>query len=203
VRRPVAALLVLSVLTAGCASTTGDRHPPPIRATDFRPTEIRRPAVLIRLRLAELHLTERQAKTVPGDYEGALLEGFNTRAVLVKDTRVVSDRDPVIDTPSALARAREVAADTLVVVDAEAQRQTIVVCEDTPRPRRGQATVLRQRVEVVRVSDGATRLRIVDSPSLDVPMIDVDCDTGRARDREINEMLSDGTERLLERLLGR
>jgi hypothetical protein len=63
--------------------------------------------------------------------------------------------------------------------------------------------VLRQRVEVVRVSDGATRLRIVDSPSLDVPMIDVDCDTGRARDREINEMLSDGTERLLERLLGR
>jgi hypothetical protein len=197
---PVPLPLVLGalLLAAGCASITGNREAPPARAADFTPAEIRETAVLIRLSLA--NVADRQRASVAADYEGALLEALNGRAVIVRDTRVLGDRERATDTTAALTRARDLGAGALIVVDARMTSRRISVCEASERPRRIESAVLAQRVEVLRAADGATRLRIVDG--LDVPGVQVDCDAGRARRRTMQETFTDAAETIVRGLLG-
>jgi hypothetical protein len=195
---PLPLVLAVLLLGAGCASITGGREIVPVRAADFTPAEIRQTAVLIRLGLGGL--PDRQRGSVAADYEGALLEALNARAVIVKDTRVLGERDRAADTTAALARARELDAGALIVVDARLTSRRLSVCEDSERPRRIESAVLAQRVEVVRAGDGATRLLLVEG--LDVPVVQVDCDAGRARRRTMQETFSEAAERIVRGLLG-
>src|SRR5437899_12203011 len=98
-----AALAVLGLAAAACASARGV-EPVPIRAADFRPAQIRQPAFLVRLTFAGHSDREREA--LPVEYEGALLEGLNARAVLARDVQVVAGRNAKLDARAALARAR-------------------------------------------------------------------------------------------------
>jgi len=195
---PLPLVLTALLFAAGCASITGDRETVPVRAADFTPAEIRQTTVLIRLGLP--NLDDRRRSSFTADYEGALLDALNARAVIVKDTRVLGERDRATDTTAALARARDLDAGALIVVDARMTSRRLSVCEDSERPRRIESAVLAQRVEVLRAGDGATRLRIVEG--LDVPVVQVDCEAGRARRRTMPETFSEAAERIVRGLLG-
>src|SRR3989442_1180446 len=80
-RRPALALLTLAA--AACVSPSGVERVP-IRAADFRPAEVRQPAVVVRVTFAGA-LSDREREALPAGDEGALLEGLNARAVLAKD----------------------------------------------------------------------------------------------------------------------
>src|SRR5437870_8830143 len=80
-----AALAVLGLAAAACASARGV-EPVPIRAADFRPAQIRQPAFVVRLAFAGQR-SDREREALPVEYEGALLEGLNARAVLAKDVQ--------------------------------------------------------------------------------------------------------------------
>lgn len=188
-------------LATGCATgPESPGEPPPLVASDFRPTQIRQPALFVAVTLKG-DWAEREKTAWPQDYEGLLLEGFNARAVLVKDVRSGA-AGSTLDRRVALARAREVGADHAILVDARAVSETVTVCQEAGRPRRGQALVWRQTVEVLRASDGATRLAAGGGPALMVTDADVDCRTGQARRREPAAVMRDAVERLLSRLLG-
>lgn len=199
VRRNLVA--VAALLAAGCAPLGSG--PAPTRAPDFKPSEIRQPAVLVRVSVSPGQFDEREVPTVAGDYEGALLEGFNARAVLVRDVRRAGDGGPRFESGAALARAREVGADHAILVDVRVGREIVVVCRETRRPLRGPATVWSQDIEVLRARDGATRLRLVDDPALAVNDVEIDCDDPKsARRRPPLETLTRAVDRLLTRLLG-
>ena len=194
---PLPLALVALLFVAGCVSMTGDRDVMPARAPDFTPAEIRQTTLLIRLSLTTL--ADRRRQSVAADYEGALLDALNERAVIVKDARVLADHERPPDTAAALAQARGLDADALIVVDVLLTSRRIAVCEDT-RPRRIEIPLLAQKVEVLRTRDGATRLRIVDG--LEAPMVEVDCDTGRARRRTVEEVVGTAAEKVVQGLLG-
>src|SRR5690348_16795915 len=116
------------VLLAACATPAPRRLP----ATDtaggsFRASELREPAVLVRVEVERGNFTERERAELPREYEGALLEGLNARAILTKDVRIVSARER-LDPKPGLARAREIGADHILVVDARVSRGETVAC---------------------------------------------------------------------------
>ncbi|MGH7354426.1 MAG: hypothetical protein ACRELS_07635 [Candidatus Rokuibacteriota bacterium] len=190
----------VATLGAGCAGRGGETAGPPTRiATDFNPAQIRASALFVRVAL-EGAWTERDKTTLTHDYEGLLLEGFNARAVLVKD--VESGGAKSLDRGAALTRARAIGADHAILVDARAAREMVTVCQETGRQRRGQALVWRQNVEVLRASDGAARVQMTDSPALTATDAEVDCQTGRARRQDTSDVIRAAVEKLLSRLLG-
>lgn len=174
-----------------------------MRASDFRPAQIRQPVIVVRLVLGQTDLGERERAALPGEYEGALLEGLNGKAVLARDVRILGAPDAKLDERAALARAREVGADHAILVEVRVARQVATACEETKRPRRGQATVWQQDVAVLRVSDGAARLRMIGSPGLTAMDVEIDCDTPKSsRRRQPAETIADAVERLLTRVFG-
>lgn len=196
----MARLVVLTVLLAACAPF--DTGPLPTRAVDFKSSEIRQPAVYVRLSFGAGEWDARERAALPGQYEGALLEGLNAKAVLAKDVQVVPERDTGFDGRSALTRARALGADHAILVDVQVTQGVATFCAETRRPLRGPAMVLQQEVEVLRASDGAARLRVV-RPALAVANVEIDCDKPReARMLTAEETLGAAVDKLLVRVFG-
>jgi hypothetical protein len=196
----VTPLLALAVIGAACAPF--DTGPLPTRAVDYKASEIRRPAVYVRVSFGSGAWDARERASLPARYEGALLEGLNTKAVLARDVQLVPERDAKFDAGAALARARAIGADHAILIDVRISQGMTTFCGETRRPFRGPAMVLEQEVEVLRASDGATRLRVV-RPALAVPNVEIDCDNPReARRRTAEETLGAAVDRLLVRVFG-
>src|SRR2546425_11213515 len=155
-RRPALALLPRAA--AACVSPrAGERVP--VRAADFGPAEARQPAVVVRVTFAG-GLSDREREALPAEYEGALLEGLNARAVLAKDVQVLAGGDAKLDAHAALERARTLGADHAIVVDVRVATGEMIFCRESRRPFQAPATVWSQSVQVLRSSDGAARLAI-------------------------------------------
>src|SRR5437899_2862607 len=148
-----AALAVLGLAAAACASARGV-EPVPIRAADFRPAQIRQPAFLVRLTFAGQR-SDREREALPVEYEGALLEGLNARAVLARDVQVVAGRNAKLDARAALERARALGADHAIVVDVRVSADEPIFCRGSRRPFRAPATVWSQSVQVLRTTGGS------------------------------------------------
>ena len=190
-------LALLVVLLAACAPTAERAVPP--AALDFKPAELRQPALMLRVTFGPGNFSPSDRAALATSYEGTLLDGLNARALLARDvTRV---QDGKLDAKAALARAREVGADHAVLVDVRVEQSAAVFCRDSRRAFRAAATVWSQSLEVLRASDGARRLA-VDPEALAVTDIDADCDDPRAsRRRTGDETVGEAVNRLLTRLL--
>lgn len=173
----------------------------PTQAVDFKPTEIRQPVIFVRVTLAPNQFGERERGTLASEYEGALLDGLNERAVLPKDVRLATEG--TFDVRAALARAREVGADHAILVEVRVTRGEALFCRGTGRPLRGLATIWTQEVQVLRTSDGAARLTLARGPALAVTDVNVDCDDPKASERRSPaETATEAVRKLLARLFG-
>lgn len=196
---PAWVLAALLTLAAGCASP--GVGPGPMRAPDFRPTQIRHPAVVVRIALGPGVLDEQDRPALVRAYEAVLLDEFNARAVLLRDLRI--ETAGPLDAPAALARARAAGADHAILIDVRVERRDLTFCRGARRPFRATVTLWSQRVEVLRARDGARRLAAGDGDTLAVIDLLADCDDPRAsRRRTREETLGEAVSRLLTRLLG-
>src|SRR5205814_10560128 len=105
--RRAVALAALALVGAACAS--GADGPSgrggPVRVADFKPEQIRHPVFFVRFEFAsDFDAKERQAEIA--DYEGALLDGLNSRAVLPQAVVVLRERDAQPGAAAALWTAR-------------------------------------------------------------------------------------------------
>src|SRR5205823_8549892 len=122
------ALALLGLAATACVSP-GGVEPGPIRAADFRPTQVRQPAVVVRLAFAG-QLSEREREALPAEYEGALLEGLNTRAVLAKDVEILAQGDAQLDEHAALPRPPPLSALHTLVLDVRVAPGAPRFCRD-------------------------------------------------------------------------
>lgn len=195
------ALAASILLAAGCASMRTS-EPAPRSAGDFKPQQVRRPAIFVSFGLSAAFSKEEE-QSMPAEYEGALLEGLNARAVLATHARVLGKGDPKLDGPAALARARELGADHAVLVVVRGSRHEPSFCRETRRPFRAPATTWAQTVEVLRTSDGAERLTVPAFAGLEVNDLEPDCANPRAsRRRPPSEALAEAVTKLLDRVVG-
>ena len=192
----------LALLLAACAPAAQAPAVVPLRATDFRSSEIRQPVIFVQFTFGAGQYDDKERRTMPEEYEGALLEGLNARAVLTKEVRVATaGRDATLD--ATLARARELGADHAIFVEVRILRGAAAFCREGRRPGfQAQATLWGQRAEVVRTSDGAARLR-TPGPSVAVYDFDADCDNPKdSRRRSPAEAAAESVNRLLTRIFG-
>ena len=195
------ALALLGLAAAACAAP-GGVDLVPTRATDFRPAQIRQPAVVVRLAYAG-QLSDRERQAFPAEYEGALLEGLNARAVLAKDVQVLTGPGATLDARQALERARGLGADHAILVDVRVATGEALFCRERRRPFRAPATSWSQSVRVLRASDGAARLTIPEDAGLTVTDLDADCDNPRdSRRLPAGEAVASAVARLLTRVVG-
>jgi len=197
-----AAALCLGLLAAACAAPS-ETAPAPARASDFRPEQVRQPLVLVRLTLGPGEWEDRDRVTLPSEYQGVLLEALNARAVLAKEVQVRGEREGTLEARAALARARDLGADHVVLVEVRVSRTQQVFCRDGRRPFRATATLWAQSAEVMRARDGAARLVVTKDSSLDVLDVQVDCENPReSRQRSPSETIEAAVRRLLGRVVG-
>ena len=194
-----AATLLLALLTVGCTSGGGSAPDAatPARTSDYRSSQLRQTALTLRVAIdPSAAVSDAERLSLPGRYEHALVEGLNERALVVLDVRLRTGPE---STAAAAARATEVGADHAIVVEVRIEPDLVRVCEDTGRSLRGRATVLKQRVTVVRADDGAVRATL----EVDVPAVEADCDARRpsARIQSVAATVPGAVERLLARLL--
>jgi hypothetical protein len=196
------ALGALALLLAACAPSSRSPAVVPVRATDFKSGEIRQPVIFVQFTFGAGQYDDKERRTLPEEYESALLEGLNARAVLTKDVRVAAGGRDALD--ATLARARELGADHAIFVEVRLARGAAVFCREGRRaPVQAQATQWGQRAEVVRASDGAVRLRITPGPSVAVSDFDADCDNPKdSRRRSPAEAATESVNRLLTSLFG-
>lgn len=193
-------LLVLAILLAACAGPS--REPTTTRpaSAPFKASAVRQPAVFVRVEIGSGQFSERQLESMPGEYEGTLLEALNARAVPAKDVRLLSSRER-LDPKAAVARAREIGADHALLVEARVVQGETVFCREGRRPFRTTTTVWSQRLVVLRASDGAVAFETMNP--VEVAAIDPDCEAPReSRRRSAAEHMSSAVEALLARLLG-
>src|SRR3990172_9114388 len=134
-----ALLAVLALLLAACGEVL-QGEPAPTRAPAFRPEQVRRPLVLVRLVRGPGEWEERESRALPDEYQGALLEALNARAVLAREVQVRGERDGRLDAPAALARARELGADHAVLVEIRVAQVQAAFCRDSRRAFRPPAS---------------------------------------------------------------
>ncbi len=185
------ALLTLSLLS-GCASSTSSTA---LREPGFRATTIRRPALLVRVNVAD-DVGQRERARIPEDYQAAVVEGLDRLGILALDVAVApSGRSQAldgIDRTSALTRAREAGAEHLVIVDARLSRGDLPHCKERGRRLVGPTTYWDAALEIDRVSDG--KPLFVEPPGEELRAVDVelDCKTGRLiRRRSMDELIND------------
>ncbi len=185
------ALLTLSLLS-GCASSTSSTA---LREPGFRVTTIRRPALLVRVNVAD-DVGQRERARIPEDYQAAVVEGLDRLGILALDVAVApSGRSRAldgIDRTSALTRAREAGAEHLVIVDARLSRGDLPHCKERGRRLVGPTTYWDAALEIDRVSDG--KPLFVEPPGEELRAVDVelDCKTGRLiRRRSMDELIND------------
>jgi hypothetical protein len=185
-------------LVAACTGAAQEAAPQ--RAPDFRPIDVRQPAVIVRVTLAAGLFSDQEREVLAATYEGTLLEGLDARAVLPRDTQRVTSG--ALDPSAAVARARAIGADHAILVDVDVTRGEPIFCRQGPRPFRASATTWTQTLTVLRASDGATRLA-VGGPALIVTDLEPDCDDPRrSRRRSGHETAVEAVTRLLTPLLG-
>jgi hypothetical protein len=185
-------------LVAACTGAAQEAAPQ--RAPDFRPIDVRQPAVIVRVTLAAGLFSDQEREVLAATYEGTLLEGLDARAVLPRDTQRVTSG--ALDPSAAVARARAIGADHAILVDVDVTRGEPIFCRQGSRPFRARATTWTQTLTVLRASDGATRL-VVGGPGLIVTDLEPDCDDPRrSRRRSGHETAVEAVTRLLTPLLG-
>ena len=186
-------LALLAVgLFSGCASSTSSTA---LREPGFRATTIRRPALLVRVNVAD-DVGQRERARIPEDYQAAVVEGLDRLGILALDVAVApSGRSRAldgIDRTSALTRAREAGAEHLVIVDARLSRGDLPHCKERGRRLVGPTTYWDAALEIDRVSDG--KPLFVEPPGEELRAVDVelDCKTGRLiRRRSMDELIND------------
>lgn len=195
---PPGALVLLAVLgLAACATPAATREP--ARAADFQPSQIRQPALVVRVQLGPGPWSERERQQLAASYEHALLEELNARAIAAVDVRVGDEA--ASGAQAAVARAREVGADHAIVITVRVDQVQAIFCRGSRRPFRAVTTAWRQQALVLRASDGAERARLAGDP-LTVTDVEPDCENPNAsRRRPAPETASQAVSRLLGRLL--
>ena len=196
------ALAALVLLAAGCAGGLAG-EPTPTTATDFRPAQIRQPMIVVRVTFGPGTYDPRERDILAGEYQGALLEGLNARAVLARDVEVRGERDRKPEARAAVARARELGADHVIAVEVQVARAETVFCRPERRPFYATVNVWRQGVEVARAADGALRVVVAQGSALDQTEFDADCENPR-RSRRLapREAIEAAVKKLLGRVLG-
>ena len=210
-RRVKPALLALGLLT-GCASP----GPLAMRHPEYRPAEVRRPAVVLQVSLdqtgfGEGEFTKEERASIPDQFEAGLIDALNNQGIFPHDVVLTAQRayrgssNPIerIDRAQALARARSLRADVLLLVDMHLGRKDLVYCRVTRRPFRARSTLLAVTLEVLRVSDGTPLLR---EPPAGEPLTDIEAECGRERSirrLSMEELAGAGISRALTLLLRR
>jgi hypothetical protein len=195
----LAAVLALVVVLAACAGPAGDAEGPgAVPAADFSPGQIRNPALVLRIVVGPGEFGAQERSSLSASYEGTLLEALDARAIPPRDAQRVSQ----IDRLAAAVRAREVGADHALLVDVRVEKLETYFCREGRRPFRAPVTMWVQTAEVVRASDGVSRLTLA-GPALTVMDLEPDCESPReSRRRSGGETVREGVNRLLKRLLG-
>jgi hypothetical protein len=194
-----ATLAVLALLIlAGCASSSNSTA---LREPGFRASTIRRPALLVRVSVPD-DLNQRERARIPEDYQAAVVEGLDRLGILAVDVAVApSGRNRAldgIDRASALTRAREAGAESLVIIDARLASGDLRHCAGSGRNLVGLTTYWDAALEIDRVSDSKPLL--VEPPSEELRAVDVelDCKTGRLiRRRSMDELINDSVRLVL------
>jgi hypothetical protein len=188
------AALVALCLLSGCATGPPSSNTA-LREPGFRASTIRRPALLVRVSVAD-DLSQRERERIPDDYQAAVVEGLDRLGVLALDVATApSSRSRAldgIDRGPALARARAAGAEHLVIVDARLSRGELRHCIQGGRALAGPTTYWDAALEIDRVSDG--RPLLVEPSAEDTRAVDVelDCKTGRLiRRRSMDELIND------------
>jgi len=196
-------MVALAGLLTACAESAPRREVIPVRASDFKASEMRQPVVFAQIRFGAGEYTGEERKEMEQELEGALLEELNSRALIAKEVRVsVARGDAERDPGPAVARARELGADHAVLAELRVSRGPQVFCQGTRKRFQANATRWEQTAEVVRASDGSVRLRIVPGSMLPVVDLDADCDNPReSRRLTTGEAVADAVKRILTRLL--
>lgn len=197
-----ALIVVFAVVLAACGGTTRDgaSKRETIASRPFAPLTLRQPAVFVRVQLGYGQWSDRQKSSLPAEYEGALVEAMNARAVLARDVRLLAPRD-ALDRTVALTRAREVGADHAVLVEAKIEQTEREFCKGTRAAFRRLTTVWTQRLVAVRASDGAVAFETLNP--VEVTGFEPDCDAPReSRTRSPADELAHAVETLVARLLG-
>lgn len=195
-------IVVFAIVLTACSSATRDTtsRDDTIAGTRFAPLTLRQPAVFVRVQLGPGQWSERQKSSLAAEYEGALVEAMNARAVLARDVRLLAPRD-ALDRQAALSRAREVGADHAVLVEAKIEQTEREFCKGTRGAFRRLTTVWTQRLVAVRASDGAVAFETLNP--VEVTGFEPDCDAPReSRTRSPADELAHAVETLVARLLG-
>lgn len=200
-------------LLAGCVSP----EPVALLHPDYRPAEIRRPAVLLQVSLDQTgfgdgEFSREERASLPDQLAAALIDGLNSQGLFPLDVAMTAQRadrgtsNPLerLDLAPALARARSLRADVLVVVDMRLGWRDVLYCRDTRRPFRARSTVLAVTLEVLRVSDGT--LLLLEPPTTDPLLTDLEAECGPERSvhrLSIQELTEAAVSRAVTRLLRR
>lgn len=187
------------------------RHP------DYRPAEIRRPAVLLQVSLdqtgfGEGEFSSQERASLPDQFAASLIDGLNSQGLFPLDVALTAQpayrgaSNPIdrLDLDQALARARSLRTDVLVVVDMHLGRRDVDYCRETRRPFRARSMVLAVTLKVLRVSDGTPLL--FEPPTDDPPLTDVETDCGPKRSvhrLSLQELTDAAVSRVVTRLLRR
>jgi len=194
-------LVGIALLGTACAPPGSSPGSWP-RAPDFTAGQIRQAAVFVRV-AGWPDLNDREREALADTYEGALGEAFDEHGLPPTDFQRVTPGER-FDTRLALARARQVHADHVIVIDLKVSRRDAIFCTDGPRPFRAITTVWSQGVQVLRVSDGASRVAVAPGGDLDVTELEADCaNPRRSQPRDRTRMLATATQALTQRVLGR
>lgn len=191
----------IALLAAACVSPGSSPVSMP-RAPDYSARQIRQPAIFIRV-AGWPDLNDREREALADTYEGALVEAFDERGVPPTDLQRVVPGER-FDTRTALVRARQVHADHVIVIELKVSRRDATFCTDSPRPFRAITTVWSQGVQVLRVSDGASRVAVAPGQDLDVTELEADCaNPRRSQRRDRAQMIASATQALTQRVLER
>jgi len=192
--------IAVALLAAACAAPA--LAPQLTRAPDYRPGEIRQPALFVRVG-GSYGTADRERESLASSYEGALVEAFDERGAPPTDVQRLAP-GARLEPRQALARAREVRAGHAIIVDLQVAQRDVVLCRGSRRAFVASTTVWSQSVLVLRVGDGTTRIGVPSGQELDVTEIEPDCaNPRRSRLRSRPEMIASAVDAIADRILGR
>ena len=190
-----AALLAGLGLLVGCLSP----GPAAMRDPDYLPADIRRPAVVL---LVSGEFATAEGTTISDRFEAGLIDALNGQGIFPLDVAVSTSRTP--DRGQALARAKSLRADALLLLEMHLGRRDVVYCRGTRRHFAARSAVLAVTLEVLRVADGARLL--LEPPDADHPLTDIEAECGREpsiRRMSLEELAGAGISRALTLLMKR
>ena len=173
--------------------------PAAVRHPDYRPANIRRPAVVLQV---SREFASREPAGISDRFEAGLIDALNGQGIFPLDIAVSTSK--TLDRGQALARAQSLRADALLLLEMHLERRDVVYCREMRRPFAARSTVLAVTLEVLRVSDGA---RLLLEPSdADHPLTDIEAECGAERSirrLSMEELAGAGISRALTLLMKR